>query len=399
MRVLVVTWDGAGNLVSTLGISRHLSRHGHDVRLLGHRSIDERCGNDGWRFRAFVHTVDYDSTAPLDLEAEMALMSEQLWFSRNVANDVCDELEREPADLLLVDAMLIGALCAGEASGVPTVALFHAAFSLFRAGPMVEMLAPALPAVAAIRAQLGLPAVDAMSGVHDRCALNLVAAPREFEPEMPLPPNVTFVGPVLDGPALLPHADEVDVDDGRDPLILVSFSTSDQAQAPVVQRCISALAEIPARVVVTTGPSIDPAAFRAAENTRVVRFVPHADVLPHATLVVTHAGLGTVMAALSHGVPLLCLPLGRDQFFNAAMVERIGAGHSLPGDADVKQITDVVRGMLDDDGTRANAKRMATLIAGYGGGAAAVAELERVAGNGSNQVSERGVVYARQCAR
>jgi UDP:flavonoid glycosyltransferase YjiC (YdhE family) len=112
-----------------------------------------------------------------------------------------------------------------------------------------------------------------------------------------------------------------------------------------------------------------------------VRFVPHADVLPHATLVVTHAGLGTVMAALSHGVPLLCLPLGRDQFFNAAMVERIGAGHSLPGDADEKQIADVVRGMLDDDGTRANAKRMAALIAKYGGGTDAVAELERVARN------------------
>ena len=85
MRVLVVTWDGAGNLVSTLGITRHLTRHGHDVRLLGHRSIDERCGNDGWRFRPFVHTVDYDSTQPLDLAGEMALMSEQLWFSANVA--------------------------------------------------------------------------------------------------------------------------------------------------------------------------------------------------------------------------------------------------------------------------------------------------------------------------
>ena len=85
MRVLVVTWDGAGNLVSTLGISQSLVRDGHDVRLLGHRSIDERCGSDGWRFRPFVHTTDYDSTRPLDLAGEMALMAEQLWFSANVA--------------------------------------------------------------------------------------------------------------------------------------------------------------------------------------------------------------------------------------------------------------------------------------------------------------------------
>ena len=380
MRVLVVTWDGAGNLVSTLGITRHLTRHGHDVRLLGHRSIHERCGSDGWRFRPFVHTTNYDSTLPLDLAGEMAVMSEQLWFSANVARDVRDELEREPADVLLVDAMLIGGLCAGEAAGVPTVALFHAAFSLFRAGPLVEMLAPALPAVGAIRAELGLPPVDAISDVHDRCTLNLVAAPREFEPDMPFPPNVTFVGPVLDGPALLPHADELDVDDGREPLILVSFSTSDQAQVPVLQRCIDALAELPARVVVTTGPAIDPAALLAATNTRVTRFVPHGEVLPHATLVLTHAGLGTVMSALSHGVPLMCLPLGRDQFFNAAMVERVGAGRSLPGDTDVDTLADAVRGMLDDYSTRAGAKRMAIVIAGYGGGADAVTEIERIAG-------------------
>jgi MGT family glycosyltransferase len=381
MRILVVTWDGAGNLVSTLGITRHLARRGHDVRLLGHRSIDARCGSDGWRFRPFVHTVDFDSTIPLDLEAEMVVISEQLWFSGNVARDVRDELEREPADVLLVDAMLIGALCAGEAAGVPTVALFHAAFSLFRLGPLVEMLAPALPAVGAIRAQLGLAPVDAISDVHDRCTLNLVAAPREFEPDMPLPPNVRFIGPVLDGPTLLQHADAVDVDDGRDPLILVSFSTSDQAQVPVLQRCIDALAEVAARVVVTTGPAVDPAALRAAANTHVARFVPHREVLPHATLVVTHAGLGTVMSALSHGVPLLCMPLGRDQFFNAAMVERLGAGRSLSGDTDVDTLARTFGAMLDDPGTRAGAKRMAIVISDYGGGAEAVSEIERVAGS------------------
>src|SRR6478672_3298795 len=114
------------------------------------------------------------------------------------------------------------------------------------------MLAPALPAIAAIRSTLGLPPVQAISDVHDHCALNLVAAPREFEPDMPFPPNVTFVGPVLDGPALLPRSDGVNVDDGRDPLILVSFSTSDQAQLPVLQRCIDALEGLSARVVVTS---------------------------------------------------------------------------------------------------------------------------------------------------
>ena len=35
-RYLIVTWDGAGNLVPTLGITRELIERGHDVRMLGH---------------------------------------------------------------------------------------------------------------------------------------------------------------------------------------------------------------------------------------------------------------------------------------------------------------------------------------------------------------------------
>jgi hypothetical protein len=36
---LIVTWDGAGNLAPTLGITRALIDRGHDPRLLGHESI------------------------------------------------------------------------------------------------------------------------------------------------------------------------------------------------------------------------------------------------------------------------------------------------------------------------------------------------------------------------
>ena len=38
-RFLIMTWDGAGNLAPTLGIARTLVERGHDVRLMGHRTI------------------------------------------------------------------------------------------------------------------------------------------------------------------------------------------------------------------------------------------------------------------------------------------------------------------------------------------------------------------------
>jgi UDP:flavonoid glycosyltransferase YjiC (YdhE family) len=378
-RFLFVTWDGAGNLEATLGIARRLSQQGHDVRLLGHRSIEERRGNHGWRFHPFEHTADFDSTIPFDLDAEMSMLTEQLWFSESVARDVREELEREAADVLVVDCMLIGALCAGEAAGIPTVALFHAPFVIFRGGPLVDMMSPALPGLNAIRTDLGLSPVDSIADVHDACALSLVAAPSEFEPEIPLPPNVRFIGPVLDAPPLMRRADELHVDDGPEPLIVVALSTGHQGQSELLQRLVDALGAVRARVVVTTGAAVEPRTIAASDNTRIVQFVPHNRLFPHASLVVTHAGLGTVLTALSHGVPMLCVPIGRDQFFNAARVEAVGAGHTIPADADTKAIGEMVQLTLEDQFARANAKQMATVIAAYDGATDAGTELQLLA--------------------
>jgi MGT family glycosyltransferase len=375
-RVLVVTWDGAGNQMATLGVVAELVAGGHDVRLLGHPSVDARVPARGWRFRAFGETADYDATAEMDPSTEFAVMGERLWFSSTVARDVLDELDAEPADLLLADCMLFGALCAGEAVGLPTVALFHAPFSGFRGGPMVEMLAPAIPMVNDMRAMLGLSPVERLSDVHDRCARSIAALPREFEPDMPLPDNVRFVGPVLGGPSIAPIDGVVKAADGPDPLVLVSLSTSFQDQLPLLQRLVTALEELPVRAVVTTGPAVDPASVRVTGNTQVVRFVAHDTLLPAVSLVVTHAGLGTVLSSLSQGVPMLCLPMGRDQFFNASRVEMLGAGSVLPADAAPAAIVAAVQELLGSDRARTSAKHFATVIAGYGGAADAVRELE-----------------------
>jgi UDP:flavonoid glycosyltransferase YjiC (YdhE family) len=67
-------------------------------------------------------------------------------------------------------------------------------------------------------------------------------------------------------------------------------------------------------------------------------FGDHDRLLPECALVVSHGGLGTVLRALAHGVPLLILPLGRDQAFNASRVEALGAGIALPLDASPQRI-------------------------------------------------------------
>jgi MGT family glycosyltransferase len=115
-------------------------------------------------------------------------------------------------------------------------------------------------------------------------------------------------------------------DDHPDPLVLASFSTTFQDQRDLARRVLEALDGLRVRCLLTSGPALNLDGIRIPPNVEACGFVPHAAVLPHADLVVTHAGLGTVHAALASGVPLLCIPDGRDQNDNAARVVAAGVG-------------------------------------------------------------------------
>ncbi len=61
-------------------------------------------------------------------------------------------------------------------------------------------------------------------------------------------------------------------------------------------------------------------------NVVLAEFVPQASVLPHADLVVSHSGSGTMLGALALGIPQVAAPRGTDQPENAALLARAGAG-------------------------------------------------------------------------
>ena len=128
--------------------------------------------------------------------------------------------------------------------------------------------------------------------------------------------------------------------------------------------------------MITTGPAVDPASIDAAPNVTVERYIPHRALLPDCSLAVTHAGLGVVMAALADGVPLVCIPMGREQHDNAARVAACGAGVVLSTDAGVSEIGHAIQTVLEAPEYTAAAKRMAAVMARRNGRDAAVAELE-----------------------
>jgi UDP:flavonoid glycosyltransferase YjiC (YdhE family) len=94
--------------------------------------------------------------------------------------------------------------------------------------------------------------------------------------------------------------------------------------------------------------------------------------------VVSHAGAGTLLAAAAHGVPQLLLPIGADQFENAAAYLGTGAGGWGLG-LDAEGLADAMRRLLDGGGHREAAARVAGELAAMPGPGEAVEVLEGLA--------------------
>src|SRR5262249_27225444 len=142
------------------------------------------------------------------------------------ATNIANELRRAPADVLVADFLLPGALAAAEASGVPAAALVHGVYkhrpapglppfgtgflpargslgvlrdALYRAGIHWLYRRAALPALNAARWQLGLAALRSPFEQYDRALRVLLLTSVAFDfPARHLPPKVRYVGTPLD---------------------------------------------------------------------------------------------------------------------------------------------------------------------------------------------------------
>jgi UDP:flavonoid glycosyltransferase YjiC (YdhE family) len=131
----------------------------------------------------------------------------------------------------------------------------------------------------------------------------------------------------------------------------------------VLRRIAAGLGRLPVRVVMTTGRAVDPAELEPPDNIRVLSAAPHRAVLAEAAAVVTHAGHGTVVKTLAAGVPMVCVPMGRDQRDNTARVLRLGAGVRVRPRARPEAYAGAVTRLLEEPGYRSAARRFAAVLA------------------------------------
>lgn len=418
-RYLFVMWEGGGNVPVQLAVARRLAQRGHEVRVLGDpasRADVERagCSFAPWK-RAPHHNMrdqgadkvrDFEVKSPL---AQFKRIATELFFgpAERYARDVVDETEAFGPDALAVDYLLFGAMTGAEKTGLPTAMLFHTIWTVSRDGvpPIGLGLRPArnaltrtrdrllraivkrtfdfgTPILNQARASLGLPPLGHALEQMDKATVELVMTNRTFDFHLAeLPPHVRYVGAEVDDPAWA-AADWKRPDDTR-PLVLVSLGSTFQGQAPTLRRIIAALGALPVRAIVTLGEQYAPGDFTPPENVEIVAKAPHQAILPHCAAAIVHGGHGSVMKALSHGVPLLCIPFGRDQADVAARAEAAGAARVLSRGASARRIRKACAQLLAEARFREGASRMQALISADIRADRAVAELEALTAPGA----------------
>jgi MGT family glycosyltransferase len=214
-----------------------------------------------------------------------------------------------------------------------------------------------------------------------RATSALVVMPREFDDWPDKPEHVTHVGPIFEE-ALPPIGGEPPQaspwrEDDR-PLIVISLGSTYMHQERLLERIGRSVASPDRRVILLTGHDLAPADLPGVPGeVEIRRFVPHAAILPHAALVITHGGMGSLMAAFAAGVPTICLPLGRDQDANAARAAELGTSIVLAPDADERTIAEAVGRALASAEMRASARQMQAALRGYETAQLAVEAVER----------------------
>lgn len=202
-----------------------------------------------------------------------------------------------------------------------------------------------------LRAELGLPPDPTLS-VLDRDLVLSPFPPSFRSPAFPLP-DTAFPYRSLD-PASVGGGDAV----------YVTLGTID-TYPDLFERIITGLRDLPHDLVVTVGGHLDPAEFGPQpDHVRIERFIPQEEVLPHCGLVVSHAGSGSLLGALTYGLPSILLPLGADQPHNAWRCVELGVGQELdPIVTTPRQIHAAAVTMLTDPAFRRAAEELRAELA------------------------------------
>lgn len=364
-----------GHIISTFSLARKLRARGHEVYYLGVADVEEMIRKQGMEFRPLLQDL-----VPLGSAAKMRedyLKDQQsndkifFYIKPLLQGTMLDSVVAE----IKPDVMLIGsffeALAIRYKYHVPVVMLNPT----LRKEPRKEACQTIIQLLLDVPDACDLLGVLQTAGVKLRNfndVANLVLTmpeltfiPKAFElPDCVQDELVFYSGPEID----LQRTEEPFVWDQLSPnlpLIYCSLGSQHDIKHEVSRRFIRTVIDTVAarpewQLVVSLGSRMEPEEFMpVSSNVYLTRWAPQLQMLSRASVMITHAGAGATKECIINGVPMLAVPLMRDQFDSA---ERI-VHHGLGLRADVErvnaaEVSSMLEQLLADDTRRARVNAM-----------------------------------------
>ncbi len=424
IHAVLVALGSSGDVHPFIGLGRELLRRGHDVTVVAAGWFRDVVGRAGLRF--------VDPLPELDFAA--SIRDERLWHPLHGARLVLEMMGRpllEPVYRVVADSsaadraagrrtvvasstLAFGARVARERLGVPLVTL-HLSPMLLRSlddapripgllvhrGPrwfrrLQWSMADAVLDRAIgrwlgpFRAGLGLPPARGLfrDWIHSPDA-SLGMFPEWFAPRRPeWPAGIELAGfPLYSEEGASDPAPEVTrwLDEGSPPILFTPGSANVHGHA-FFAAAADACRRLGRRgLLLTRFPEQVPDGL--PPGVRHVDFVPFRWLVPRSAALVHHGGIGTLSQGLAGGVPQVVMPMGFDQFDNAARVERLGVGQGIARRAfHGPRLAETLGRLLGDPAVAARCRGVAERIGADGPPEAALARVadrvERVAAEG-----------------
>jgi len=385
MRVLFTSTPGYGHVQPMLPLARAFEAAGHTVGIAVHASLGARV--EAAQLTAFPAGSSFDEWfaelsrrhpgQPWEALPPARILE---WFLPRLFGEIGAEVmlagllaigEHWRPDLIVHETFeLAGPICA-SVMGVPSV--HHTLGPL----PTSEALRLAAAATAPLRHQHDL---DSIATVGDDAAACVDICPPSLRTAPPTSiGHILSVRPMPAPPAASERLPRWVEEHADRPLVHATLGTTlMNHEQSLLASVISGLRDEPVNLVVTVGPENDPDAFGAQpDNVHVARYIPHSLLLPRCALVIEHGGAGTMLGALGHGLPLLTIPQGADQYINADVCARRGVGRTLlTAEVTPPTVRDAVRCLLDDQAYAGRAREVQAEIASMPAPHEVVASLE-----------------------
>ena len=407
----IVTPPVPGHIHPFAALGRELVARGHRVTCFQVADLEEKIHSEGLEFYR-IGAAEYPPgalRASLDALGRLAGFAALRFTIRAVAATTAMECRELPnairaagVEALLVDQMEPAGGAVAERLGLPFITVCNAllinrdpvapppftpwaytdaawARLRNRVGYAVSdrITKPIADAVAIYRREWKLPALASPDDSFSRLA-QICQMPREFDfPRTALPPAFRYVGPLRGGlPRPIPFPWERL--DGR-PLVYASLGTLQNSREPMFRTFAEACRGLDVQLVISHGGGLT--ASEAADlpgDPLVVSYAPQMDLLPRATLTITHAGLNTVLDSMANGVPVVAVPITYEQPAIARRVEWVGAGETIAFNRlTPERLRQATRAVLEMPRYRAAAHRLADSIKSAGGTARAADIVEK----------------------